>query len=91
MSSARRSMPRRRRRTGRSWSASPRSPARARRSPGAGRPGLALHKPAVTSPIVGASKPQHLEDAVAALSLKLTPEEIAVWKAYVPHAVAGFD
>jgi len=38
----------------------------------------------VTAPIVGASKLQHLDDAVAALSLKLTPEET-----YVPHRVAG--
>jgi 1-deoxyxylulose-5-phosphate synthase len=50
-----------------------------------------LHKPVVTAPIVGASKPQHLEDAVAALSLKLTPEEITeLEEPYVPHAVAGF-
>src|SRR5258708_1835498 len=35
-----------------------------------------LAKPAVTAPIVGASKPHHLEDAVAALTLRLTPEEI---------------
>jgi 1-deoxyxylulose-5-phosphate synthase len=49
-----------------------------------------LHKPVVTAPIVGASKPQHLEDAVAALSLKLTPEEITeLEEPYVPHAVAG--
>ncbi len=47
-------------------------------------------KPGITSPIVGASKPGHLEDAVAALSLNLTPEEIAPLKsAYVPHAIAG--
>lgn len=50
-----------------------------------------LHKPFVTSPIIGASKPHHLDDAVAALSLKLTTEEIAALEApYVPHAVAGF-
>jgi aryl-alcohol dehydrogenase-like predicted oxidoreductase len=50
-----------------------------------------LHKPLVTAPIVGASKPQHLEDAVAALSLKLPPEEITkLEEPYVPHAVAGF-
>jgi aryl-alcohol dehydrogenase-like predicted oxidoreductase len=47
-------------------------------------------KPGVVAPIVGASKPHHLEDAVAALSLKLTAEEIAAVEApYVPHAVAG--
>jgi 1-deoxyxylulose-5-phosphate synthase len=50
-----------------------------------------LHKPVVTAPIVGASKPPHLEEAVAALSLKLTPEEITeLEEPYVPHAVAGF-
>jgi aryl-alcohol dehydrogenase-like predicted oxidoreductase len=48
-------------------------------------------KPGVTGPIVGASKPGHLEDAVAALSLDLGDEEIAALEApYVPHAVAGF-
>jgi aryl-alcohol dehydrogenase-like predicted oxidoreductase len=51
-----------------------------------------LHKPVVTSPIVGVSKPHHLDDAVAALILKLAPEEIAALEApYVPHPVAGFE
>ncbi len=36
-----------------------------------------LSRPAVSAPIIGATKPHHLEDAVAALSLKLEPEEIA--------------
>jgi aryl-alcohol dehydrogenase-like predicted oxidoreductase len=50
-----------------------------------------LHKPVVTAPIVGASKPPHLEDAVAALSLTLTADEIAdLEAAYVPHAIAGY-
>jgi len=50
-----------------------------------------LQKPGITSPIIGASKPTHLTDAVAALSLKLTAEEIASLEApYVPHAIAGF-
>jgi aryl-alcohol dehydrogenase-like predicted oxidoreductase len=50
-----------------------------------------LQKPGVTSPIVGASKPSHLTDAVAALSLKLTAEEIAsLEKPYVPHRISGF-
>jgi aryl-alcohol dehydrogenase-like predicted oxidoreductase len=45
----------------------------------------------VTAPIVGASKPQHLDDAVAALSLNLTPEEISsLEEPYVPHPVVGF-
>jgi aryl-alcohol dehydrogenase-like predicted oxidoreductase len=47
-------------------------------------------KPVVTAPIIGASKSQHLTDAVAALSLGLTDAEIAQLEApYVPHAVAG--
>ena len=51
-----------------------------------------LHKPAVTSPIVGVSKPHHLDDAVAALALKLEPEEIAALEEpYVPHPVVGFQ
>jgi aryl-alcohol dehydrogenase-like predicted oxidoreductase len=50
-----------------------------------------LHKSVVTAPIVGASKPQHLDDAVAALSLRLSPDEISeLEEPYVPHAVAGF-
>lgn len=50
-----------------------------------------LHKPAVTTPIVGASKPQHLDDAVAAVGLKLSEEEIArLEEPYVPHPVVGF-
>jgi aryl-alcohol dehydrogenase-like predicted oxidoreductase len=48
------------------------------------------HKPFVTAPIVGASKPQHLEDAVSALKLRLDAEEIARLEApYVPHPVVG--
>jgi aryl-alcohol dehydrogenase-like predicted oxidoreductase len=51
-----------------------------------------LHKPVVTAPIVGASKQQHLDDAVAALSLKLSAEEIAALEEpYVPHPVVGFS
>jgi 1-deoxyxylulose-5-phosphate synthase len=50
-----------------------------------------LHQPVVTAPIVGASKLQHLDDAIAALSVKLTAEEIAALEEpYVPHAIAGF-
>jgi 1-deoxyxylulose-5-phosphate synthase len=48
-------------------------------------------KSVITAPIVGASKPHHLDDAVAALSLKLTPDEIASLEApYTPHPVVGF-
>lgn len=51
-----------------------------------------LAKPGVTAPIVGASKPHHLEDAVAALSVKLSPEEIAALEEpYLPHPVLGFS
>ena len=49
-----------------------------------------LQKPGVTSPIVGAVKPHHLTDAVAALALKLTDAEIRrLEEPYRPHAVAG--
>jgi 1-deoxyxylulose-5-phosphate synthase len=51
-----------------------------------------LQKSEVTSPIVGATKPEHLRDAVAALELKLSAEEVAELEApYVPRAVAGFS
>lgn len=51
-----------------------------------------LAKPVVTAPIIGASKPGHLEDAVAAVSLKLFPEEITALEApYIPHTTLGFD
>jgi aryl-alcohol dehydrogenase-like predicted oxidoreductase len=47
-------------------------------------------KQGVTAPIIGASKPHHLTDAIAALSLHLTQDEIATLEApYVPHGVAG--
>ncbi|HEX4793429.1 MAG TPA: aldo/keto reductase [Humisphaera sp.] len=50
-----------------------------------------LHKPFITSPIIGATKPHHLEDAAAAVALKLSAEEIArLEEAYIPHGVAGF-
>ena len=49
-----------------------------------------LAKPEVTAPIVGASKMAHLEDAVAALEVKLTAEEIGrLEELYVPHPVLG--
>ncbi|MGP8261159.1 MAG: aldo/keto reductase [Acidobacteriaceae bacterium] len=45
-----------------------------------------LSKPAITAPIVGATKPHHLDDAVAAVALKLTAEEIAALEEpYTPH------
>ena len=50
-----------------------------------------LQKGAVTAPIIGASKANHLADAVAALSVKLTTEDIAALEEpYVPHRVEGF-
>ena len=50
-----------------------------------------LAKPEVGAPIVGASKPEHLRDAIAALKLTLSDEEIGRLEApYVPHAVVGF-
>jgi aryl-alcohol dehydrogenase-like predicted oxidoreductase len=49
-----------------------------------------LSKPFVTAPIIGASKAGHLDDALAALSLSLSAEEIdALETHYVPHAVSG--
>jgi aryl-alcohol dehydrogenase-like predicted oxidoreductase len=51
-----------------------------------------LQKPGITAPIIGASKHAHLEDAVAALSLKLSAEEVGALEAdYVPHPVMGFS
>lgn len=48
-------------------------------------------KSPVTAPIVGAGKAQHLDDAIAALSLKLTEDEIAsLEEPYVPHAIVGY-
>ncbi len=49
-------------------------------------------KPGVAAPIIGASKMHHLDDAVAALSLGLTAEEIGSLEApYLPHGIAGFQ
>jgi aryl-alcohol dehydrogenase-like predicted oxidoreductase len=49
-------------------------------------------QPGVTAPIVGASKPAHLLDAAAAVSLRLNDEELRALEApYVPHAVVGHD
>jgi len=51
-----------------------------------------LSKPAVTSPIVGATKTHHLSDAVAALEVVLDDEETkALESSYLPHGVAGFS
>jgi aryl-alcohol dehydrogenase-like predicted oxidoreductase len=49
-----------------------------------------LHKPAITAPIIGATKLEHLDDAAAAVELKLSHEEIERLEApYLPHAVVG--
>jgi aryl-alcohol dehydrogenase-like predicted oxidoreductase len=51
-----------------------------------------LSKPFITAPIVGATKPHHLEDAVAALSVQLTPDEIQrLEEVYQPHPIIGFS
>jgi len=50
-----------------------------------------LQKQPVTAPITGATKLHHLTDAIAALEIKLTPEEIQkLEEPYIPHPVAGF-
>ncbi len=49
-----------------------------------------LRHPAVDAPIIGATKPQHLDDAVRAVDLVLTDDEVKALEApYVPHAIAG--
>lgn len=46
--------------------------------------------PAVTAPIIGATKPQHLTDALAAIQIELADEEVAALEApYTPHQVSG--
>ena len=49
-----------------------------------------LRHPAVDAPIIGATKPQHIDDAVRAVDLVLTDDEVKALEApYVPHAIAG--
>lgn len=49
-----------------------------------------MAQPAVTSPIVGVTKPQHLSDAVAAVDLELSADEVEeLGGGYVPHPIAG--
>lgn len=51
-----------------------------------------LHKPYITSPIIGASKMKHLEEAVEALDIALSDEEIAyLEEPYRPHEILGHD
>jgi aryl-alcohol dehydrogenase-like predicted oxidoreductase len=48
-----------------------------------------LHKPAITAPIVGATKPNHLVDAAAAVNIKLSPDEITrLEEPYQPHPLS---
>jgi 1-deoxyxylulose-5-phosphate synthase len=50
-----------------------------------------LAKPVITAPIVGATKPQHLDDAVAAVAVELTADEIRhLEETYQPHPVIGY-
>jgi aryl-alcohol dehydrogenase-like predicted oxidoreductase len=50
-----------------------------------------LARPGITAPIIGASRMQHLDDAVGALSLQLSADDIAALEAaYIPRAVSGF-
>ena len=49
-----------------------------------------LHRPGVTAPIVGATKPGHVTDALAAVTLDLTEDEMRrLEEHYVPHPVLG--
>jgi aryl-alcohol dehydrogenase (NADP+) len=49
-----------------------------------------LHQPGVTAPIIGASKMEHLEDALAAVELKLDDDECAqLEQPYKPHPILG--
>jgi aryl-alcohol dehydrogenase-like predicted oxidoreductase len=49
-----------------------------------------MAKPGITAPVIGASKMSHLDDAVAALEIKLTAEEIkSLEEPYQPHAILG--
>ena len=51
-----------------------------------------LSKAVITAAIIGATKPHHLDDAVAALSVQLTPDEIHhLEEGYLPHPVLGFS
>lgn len=49
-----------------------------------------LHKPGITSPIIGASKMPQMDDAFAAMNIKLSAEDIAYLEApYIPHRISG--
>ena len=49
-----------------------------------------MAQPAITSPIVGVTKPEHLTDAIAAVDLELSSDEIEeLTDGYVPHSISG--
>jgi aryl-alcohol dehydrogenase-like predicted oxidoreductase len=51
-----------------------------------------LHQPGITAPIIGATKPHHLEEAIGALRVKLSPQEIrALEEPYQPHPILGIE
>ncbi len=51
-----------------------------------------LQRPGVTAPIVGGTKPAHVEDALAAEELELTADEVTLLEEpYLPHAVSGHE
>ena len=51
-----------------------------------------LSEPVITAPIIGATKPHHLEDAIAALSVQLSLEEIYQFvETYRPHRIIGYS
>jgi 1-deoxyxylulose-5-phosphate synthase len=51
-----------------------------------------LHNPVITAPIIGATKLEHLDDAAAAVNVKLFEEEIRrLQEPYIPHPVVGFE
>ncbi|MET0862911.1 MAG: aldo/keto reductase, partial [Nakamurella sp.] len=51
-----------------------------------------LRNPVITSPLVGVTKSGHIDDAVAALDVVLTDDEIAALEApYTPRAIVGFS
>jgi aryl-alcohol dehydrogenase (NADP+) len=51
-----------------------------------------LHQPGITAPIIGATKPHHLDEAIRALQVKLSPQEIlALEEPYQPHPILGIE
>jgi aryl-alcohol dehydrogenase (NADP+) len=49
-----------------------------------------LHKPGITAPIVGATQLSHLDDAIAAVEVSLSPDEIKLLEQpYQPHPIRG--